>query len=135
MRLRSTLLVCIGSICSYAAVQISAHKATDSGTGIKASARLVQLTVSVTRRADRQIVEGLSAQDFAVYDNGHPRQITSFAHGSGRRPLKLIFLVESSEAQVKVVNGLVDLLPTALLALRKTDLTGVASVFPATKSC
>lgn len=133
MRLCGTLLVCMASICSYAAVQSAVNQAADPGAVIKASARLVQLTVSVTRRADRQIVEGLSEHDFAIYDNGQPRQITSFIHGSGRRPLKLIFLVESSEAQVEAVNGLVDSLPKTLVALRKTDLVGVASVFPGYK--
>ena len=78
-------------------------------------------------------MEGLSEQDFAVFDNGYPRQITSFVHGAGRRPLKLVFLIERSEAQLKVVNGLVDSLPKALAALRETDLTGVASVFPGYK--
>ena len=68
-----------------------------------------------------------------MFDNGHPRQITSLVHGAGRRPLKLIFPIEGSEAQVKVVNGLVDSLRKALAALRETDLTGVASVFPGYK--
>jgi VWFA-related protein len=78
-------------------------------------------------------VEGLSAQDFALHDEGHPREITSFLHGVGRRPLKLIFLIESSEAHTKAVNGLVDSLPKALTVLRMADLTGVASVFPGYK--
>lgn len=96
----------------------------------RANARLVQVPAFVTQSRSNSQFDNLTASDFVVKDNGKLRQVTSLAHGESLTPLRVMFLVESSRAQTKVVNSLREMLPKAVSSLRAGDHAGLASVYP-----
>ncbi len=99
-------------------------------TAIRTSSRLVDLSVSVMDPKTRKAVEGLRERDFEILDQGKPRKISHFAFRESAPPLRIIFLVKASTAEVKVVNELVKALPAAIEYLPEGYEIGIAQARP-----
>jgi Ca-activated chloride channel family protein len=68
-------------------------KPEPTGTTFKSATELVSLNVTVTDPRDRYVT-GLSRDDFAVFDDGVPQQVTFFAATSV--PLDLAIMIDTS---------------------------------------
>lgn len=65
--------------------------------------RLVTLPAMVTN-AQGQVVDGLSAADFVVLDNGRPQTVTVDTIGTGVAPIALLVAVQSSGVSAAVIE-------------------------------
>ncbi len=100
---------------------------------LQVTSRLVELSVAVTNKETHDSVDGLSADNFILSDDGHRHVVSIFEHGQGRQPLSIVFLIESAQSEREVVNRLVETLPNALHVSHKNDRVGVAVVYPGYK--
>jgi VWFA-related protein len=126
----ATLLALVAATSPTAAQQDRLGNPPRGDADLKVTSRIVQVSVSLTDKETRDPVDGLEAQDFLITDNGHRQNISSFEHGEGRKPLRIVFLIESAGSEEKAVDHLIEALPNALTVLHEVDEVGVASVFP-----
>ena len=80
--------------------------------GFRAETRVVQVPVSVTDAKGRN-VDGLTARDFTVLDDGIKREIALDTFGSGAAPISLVIAIQSSGisspalARIRRIGGMI----------------------------
>lgn len=93
-----TLLLQASIACAlcFAAIFLAAalHAQQDSGTTFRIESNLVNVFVNVTDR-NGAIVGGLSKEDFKVYEDGRPQDISIFERES-EMPLNLVLAIDTS---------------------------------------
>lgn len=89
-----------------------------TGTTFKVATELVALNVAVTDARDRYVI-GLSKDDFAVFDDGVPQQVTFFASTSV--PLDLAIMVDTSASMADKMTFVRDAATNFVHTLRRGD--------------
>jgi VWFA-related protein len=84
------LLLCASAL---SAAQTGPAEPSDSGLVLRFDADLVQVDAVVTSRDGRRVA-GLTADDFAVLQDGKPRKITHFSYQSDQAPRTLVIVVD-----------------------------------------
>ena len=86
MLIRLRCLICFALLAfSIVHVQSQAHSPEVAGTTLKAASRLVVVDVVVRDRVGQQI-QGLSKEDFKVFEDGRPQIISVFEEHTGKAP-------------------------------------------------
>ncbi len=89
-----------------------------TGTTFKSSTDLVTLNVTVTDLKE-QYITGLTKDDFAVFDDGVPQQVTFFA--STNVPLDLAIMIDTSASMADKMTFVHDAATKFAHTLRKSD--------------
>lgn len=99
--------------------RVCAQQPAEPSLRLKVQAQLVLLDASVEWRKTGQPLPGLTAQDFAVTEDGAPQRVTSVSEDA--LPLSLVFLFDLTDTVHPVLQHLADGAAEVLRHLRPED--------------
>lgn len=100
---------------------LAQHAPPEEPLVFKTGASFVRVDVQALDRS--KPIEGLSAADFIVYDDGVPQRIESF--GRDAEPLQVLFVLDISGSMGRILTMMANVAQQALQALGPEDQVGV----------
>jgi len=95
----------------------------DSVPLIRVSSRLVLLDAMVKNKKTGELIGTLSQDDFRIYDDGVPQQISYFSHD--QLPLSVVFLFDLTDSVQPILKPLADAAHEVLNHLKPEDETAI----------